>query len=378
MLNVRFPHHRCTAIRLKRVLTNLAVVCVSLLVALAMAEGIARIVASGSRNPEYGCNRLMDGTPLSQKAWVERFLVQHPVPGVRHGFVPLGRWEFCYPAGRQSYFEPGGCVTYVIGSHGYRGPEGLWQKPQGRMRILIIGDSVSFGIGVPSESLYSRHLERYLRTFRPNLDVVNQGVLGYMASEGVAVLVHQVHKRSPDLIVWQLHINDLIAMEGWAPRPVALALPDSWRKELRLVSLIEHRLSVTGHIRDMEAQYGREADPVVTDERTEDFIRAAAWAGKTLRIQGLPCIAMLYPYPDYIGKKYPFTGLHRIFEENCRKAGIIPLDLLPWLRGLSNGELWVDQSDNHPNARGHRIMAEALAVTLAKHFGPGLEDIQPR
>ncbi|MCU0612044.1 MAG: SGNH/GDSL hydrolase family protein, partial [Candidatus Eisenbacteria bacterium] len=308
----------------------------------------------------------------------ERFLVRNPVPGVRHGFVRQGRWKFCYPAGTRDYFEPGGCVLYGSGPHGYRFPEGLWQKPQGRRRVLIIGDSVSFGIGVPSDSMYSRHLERRLRRHRPNLDVVNMGVIGYMASEGISILVHETPKRSPDLVVWQLHINDLIAMEGWAPTPVALSLPDSWRKGLKLVSLIERRLTLTRHVREMEEQYGEKVDPVTMDSRTEDFIRAAEWAGNVLAARGLPCVAMLYPYPDFLGGKYPFMGLHRLFERECRRAGIVPLDLLPTLRRIRQDQLWVDQSDNHPSARGHRAMADALERVLTERFGPGLESIQPR
>lgn len=364
--------------RVKHILATAALTAVSLVVALVMAEGVARIILSRARAAQYGCNHLPDGTPLADKAWVERFLVPWPLPGVRHGFAPMARWKFCYPAGRQRYFEPGGCVAYATGPHGYRGPEGLWRKPPGRLRILIIGDSVSFGIGVPSDSLYSRHLERRLRRDRPNTDVVNMGVIGYMASEGVVVLVHQGMRRDPDLVVWQLHINDLIAMEGWGPPAVRLSLPDSWRKNLKLVSLIEHRLSLTRHTREMGEKYGEKASLVVTDDRTADFVRAADWAGRVLADNNLPCIAVLYPYPDFLHGKYPFKGLHRLFETECRKAGIIPLDLLSSLRRLSQQQLWVDASDNHPSARGHRIMAVALEGVIREYFGSGLERLQPR
>ncbi|MBN1425507.1 SGNH/GDSL hydrolase family protein [Candidatus Fermentibacteria bacterium] len=363
---------------MRRILATVILTLTSLVLALCMAEGVARVMHSRTRAAQYGCNRLPDGTPLAERAWASRFLVPWPLPGVRHGFAPMARWKFCYPAGRQPYLDSGGCVSYATGPHGYRGPEGLWHKPEGRCRILIIGDSVSFGIGVPTDSLYSRHLERRLRRNRPNLDVVNMGVIGYLASEGVVVLVQQGLRRSPDLVVWQLHINDLIAMEGWGPQPMRLGLPDSWRKSLRLIWLIEHRLALTRHTREMNGKYGEKADPVITDQRTEDFVRAANWAGKVLFNNALSCVAVLYPYPDFLGGRYPFMGLHRIFETECRKAGIIPVDLLPHLRRLSQDKLWVDASDNHPSAQGHRIMADVLYQVIADHFGPGLERLQPR
>lgn len=355
------------------------VTLVAFAVALLMAEGVARLLTRGERPTQFGCYYLPNGTPLSNKQWVETFLTDHPpVPGVRHGFRPNGTWKFCYPMARHAYFAPGGCVFYSTGPHGYRGPEGLWHKPPGRLRVLVIGDSVSFGVGVPAESLYSRHLERLLRRKRPQLDVVNMGVLGYMASEGVAVLLHQGLQRDPDLVIWQLHINDLIAMEGWAPEPVALPLPESWRRKLKLVSLIEHRVAVTRHVAELERKYGAKADPLVMDERTEDFIRAADWLGVALRQLHLPCVAMLYPYPDYLRTRYPFLGLHRLFQRYCTKVGILPLDLLPWLKRIPPRDLWVDQSDNHPTPLGHRVMAQALLSTLEHHFGPGLERLGTR
>lgn len=363
--------------RLGRPLANVGICVLSLATTLTFAEGIARVLSAGQHATQYGTNYLMDGTPLGQNEWLHRFMVENPIPGVRHGFVPDSRWKSCYPMAHHAYFEPGGCVRYETGPHGYRHPEGLWRKPKGRCRILLIGDSVSFGWGVPSESLFSRHVERMLRVERPNLDVVNMGVIGYTASEGIAVLVHRGIERSPDVVVWQLHINDLIAMEGWAPTPVALHLPDSWRKNLRLISLIEHRLAITGHIRELDAKYGRRADPVVTDVRTEDFLRAIKWAASVLEHAHLPCIAMLYPYPDYLQGRYPFAGLHRLFDQQCREAGIVPLDLLPWLRRPTQRQLWVDQSDNHPSPVGHRLMAEALVHTLVASFGPRLEEIRP-
>ncbi len=357
---------------LASLLPNLALVVAGCLLALLLAELALRLTTADSRPAGFGSYRTMDGTPLSNEAWVAHCLVQWPLPGVRHGFVPHAEWKFCYPSAWHAYFEEDGCITYRIGPHGYRRPEGLWLKPKGRFRILVIGDSVAFGVGVPAESLFSRHLERRLRSLRPNLDVVNHGVLGYLASEGVAVLVHEGPTRSPDLVIWQLHINDLVAMEGWAPPPVYLPLPESWRT-LRLPRFVEHRLSVTRHICELEAQYGAKAPVVKTDERTEDFVRAVEWAGKVLAKHNLPCIAMLYPYPDYIGARYPFSGLHHIFETQCRAAGIITLDLLPWLKSIPRRDLWVHDTDNHPSPIGHRVMADALFATLQEQFGQRLE-----
>jgi hypothetical protein len=48
------------------------------------------------------------------------------------------------------------------------------------------------------------------------------------------------------------------------------------------------------------------------------------------------------------------------------------VDLLPALLGRSPQELWAMPGDPHPNALGHRLMAEAIfsAIRLPQHPRP--------
>src|SRR5262249_59857147 len=45
----------------------------------------------------------------------------------------------------------------------------------------------------------------------------------------------------------------------------------------------------------------------------------------------------------------------------CRESGIAFVDLLPAFWGLDGTRFWISRTDGHPNARGHRIIAETLA-----------------
>ena len=98
------------------------------------------------------------------------------------------------------------------GGHGFRFPEGTWNKPAGVLRILVIGDSVSFGVGVPPDSIFSAELERSLRQVEPSVEVINMGVAGFLASEELMILRRLGLQREPDLLIWQLHLNDLIGI----------------------------------------------------------------------------------------------------------------------------------------------------------------------
>jgi hypothetical protein len=72
-------------------------------------------------------------------------------------------------------------VRYVINADGFRGPAYARPKPPENFRIVVVGDSVSYGFGVEEGETYPVLLEEILaREAAPRrLAVVNLGVGGY-------------------------------------------------------------------------------------------------------------------------------------------------------------------------------------------------------
>lgn len=60
-------------------------------------------------------------------------------------------------------------------SLGYRGPEFSLQKPEGTTRILMLGDSTTFGIGSDDDQTFSIKLQEKLQTEGNNIEVINAG-----------------------------------------------------------------------------------------------------------------------------------------------------------------------------------------------------------
>lgn len=73
---------------------------------------------------------------------------------------------------RSSEFE----VNIAINSRGFRGAE--WSRNPGR-RVLVLGDSFTFGYGVPEDAVFTALLQDSLRRFESNVTVYNAGVPGY-------------------------------------------------------------------------------------------------------------------------------------------------------------------------------------------------------
>jgi lysophospholipase L1-like esterase len=360
----------------KRWVGNVALLVVGLVAGLTMAEAAVRVFGTPSESARWGYRALPDGRRLSDEEWAARLTRPRPFRGVRYMYPPNRRWLICYPGAPQPYLDAGGCVEMKTGPHGFRAPEGEWVKPPGTLRLLVVGDSVTFGMGVPSDSVYTRMLERELQSRVSNVDVVNMGVEGYMAGEELALLKRQGLQRSPDLVVWQFHINDLVVMRDLKPQRVVLPVGDGIRQRLQLVGWLENRITNTRHLRALARKYGHGGNiSGVIDERTTDFLEAMRAGGAFLRDAGLPCVAMLYPYPDFLSNRYPFKSLHELFEGQCLKHDFTSVDLLPTLTRLTPKELWVAPRDHHPNGLGHRVMAQALSHAIRTRFGEKLEGL---
>src|SRR5206468_12891350 len=68
-------------------------------------------------------------------------------------------------------------IPMRIDSAGFRGPEVPASKDAGEVRLLVLGDSITWGDYLLENETYPRRLEAHLRTLVPgrSIDVVNGG-----------------------------------------------------------------------------------------------------------------------------------------------------------------------------------------------------------
>ena len=83
-------------------------------------------------------------------------------------------------------------------SKGIRGKrEYAYQRVPGKKRIVVIGDSFTFGDGVSDDETYSAYLEKLL----DNTEVINMGVHGYGHDQMLIYLTEEGLKYSPDIVI---------------------------------------------------------------------------------------------------------------------------------------------------------------------------------
>jgi hypothetical protein len=271
--------------------------------------------------------------------------------------------RYRYDRPRWDYFDDEGCITVRTNSLGFRDLEFPVHKPARERRILAIGDSFTFGSGVPLEDCWVQVLEGLLETEwgRP-VEVINggfasgsfwpPGYVDWLASDGLAF--------EPDMVVLGFCLNDvdplipMLSYPGSAPEPwlggISMLLND-------LQKAIEDR-----RLQQMRDAAGMDFAEVVKHHPGPwEECRTACLAMRGLLAErDIPFVVVVFPMLSELGDAYPYKQLHAMVDAFFKDHGIDYLDLLPRFRGLDETELWVHPTDQHPNDVASRMVAEGI------------------
>lgn len=138
----------------------------------------------------------------------EKYGIDYLVQDVNYGGkVLFDPHPYLIYANAPNYHE----VNNQHNSMGYRGEEFEQPKPDGIYRIVTIGGSTTYGVGVTDDfrQSYPYQLQEYLQANGfPQVEVINAGVPGYTSHESFINLQMRVLTLNPDLIIIYHGIND--------------------------------------------------------------------------------------------------------------------------------------------------------------------------
>jgi hypothetical protein len=254
-------------------------------------------------------------------------------------------------------------VPVAISSAGLRDREFPSEKPPGITRILMLGDSVTFGWGVKAEDTPSKLLENVLNNTlsSPRYEVINSGVGNYNTAMEVAYFLDRGHLWKPDVVILNYFIND--------------AEPTPARHNS---SLFEHSVAAVmalGAFDSIARTYFGRADwkTYYRDLYRDD---APAWGKTRDAIANLAAYCrnnnirlLVAAYPElHVLKDYPFADVTQAVETVAKAGGAGFADLLPAVQDKQPESLWVSPGDAHPNVIANREYANVIAKRLKELY----------
>jgi hypothetical protein len=313
---------------------------------------------------------------------------QLPPGRTRHRFAPGADFYLCYTDAERlaaDWLDDRGCVEVKINSLGLREREELQpdNKAPDEKRVVCIGDSFTFGWGIPVEQCWVRLLEERLRESGDNIRTINCGASGAIVADEYATgLEHRFGRFQPDVVVVSLYPNDLVPSMGLCvigPQPKATGLlvfdylrlatmrdpldldpAHDWLRELLDLPREQGELGmVYGPDKPFEAMWSQQGPQ-------RAIVAMRDWCNN----HNSKLVVILWPFLQGLGPSvwHPFEQLHEAVAVYCEQVSVPFLDLLPVLRQTPARELWVTPSDLHANPRAQRLVTPAIAEFVGRQL----------
>lgn len=254
-----------------------------------------------------------------------------------------------------------------------------------KKRIVIIGDSFTYGHGLKNEYSYPRVLERLLNGSSPDarFEVLNLGVGGIDIDEIYQVALYALKELKPDFLIYGYFLNDPVECEvvepsvkgrlhesEWAHMEIKdfrVAVGGKTRSRPYLKDLLLHSYELSRISGDTIKWY-RYTHMPENWKFTETLIEQidAAAAGQNCRFM-TALLPVIYKMDDY-----PLKDVHAGINKTLSQHNIKVIDCLPFLKMYRDSELYLHPRDRHPNA----VYCATVAKALCGEINPQAEPLR--
>lgn len=258
-----------------------------------------------------------------------------------------------------------GEVRVIYNERGLR-DRPILPKEENEYRVLALGDSVTFGTGVDQDKTFSARLEPLLqeRLHRP-VRVINSGVGGYNTVQEVAYFKRDGIALQPDLVMLTYVQNDVEVNKGpfdpWAQSsPWGKSFPDmviTMVGKLWFYRLIHHTYTYALPTSQSEATKA-------SQQESKGWRESMSALGELVAM----CQERRIPLMVFFRRLHADEN-NLLLADVVRHAQGVPVkDMAPWFAGIKVSSVVNSKVDGHPNAEGHRVMAEHMAEDITAYI----------
>ena len=290
--------------------------------------------------------------------------------------------------------SPGQQVAMPYGTAGFnaaamRDDHDHPEQPDQRLRVAVLGDSITWGEDVALADSLPRQLEVAMNPART--EVLNFGVTGYDTGQEAAWYERAVRRFHPAVLVLVYCLNDTMIMSGPYNR---YATPDEAQRKIDQDALFDQIAPLRAETLD-DYFHRREHDAVFalfararslygaaryarSDDYTDEYLIAFAQPDRVARMRdslravasaviadgARPHLVISPILRDW--RHYHWRGIHAEVTRAARGAGFAVHDPLDgWQRSESADSLRLPGDSLHYGAAGNRVLARYIAARLA-------------
>ncbi len=249
-------------------------------------------------------------------------------------------------------------VRVQINSEGFRDDPFPNDREEGEFRIVVIGDSVAVGLGVPMAKAFPQALEQLLNEPPPfpntKVTVLNMSVFGYSMRQELRVLTERCLPKEPDLIIWSYCLNDPDQQDAGQARyyrrpPLAV---------MQLLHDARDRFRLLGDDRKYHVRIHQDF-AIQVEENFKKLGQISVQSRVRLLVAVIPAF--------HWGRGYPWFATHERIVRLARENGLESIDLLDPLMDKPVSK--VGRDIWHPTVLGHSIIAGVLAEWVRTTLG---------
>ncbi len=265
---------------------------------------------------------------------------------------------------------------YHINAKGYRGEDFDANKPHGRMRIIVAGDSTALGHGVEEPETFVALTRQYVASRFPQAEVLNCAVMSYSSFQIRQDLQACIFGYQPDILVlylggwnehtWGINYTDRELKEiasTLTPRGIVYRLRTLQFLRRIFARELKKRLQVD-QIDILTRNNQGEIDPhwkrrVPLPEFREDL----RWIVAQTQEQHIPLVLLVPVLPLRTYQDLPVLRQYqKVVCELPVSETVQRVDLEQFFDRSQDVAMFQDFA--HPNAAGQRIIAQALTPVL--------------
>lgn len=252
--------------------------------------------------------------------------------------------------------------NYVLetDSLGLRDKEYSTVKPPSTYRIALMGGSYEAGAGVSNNEIFEAIVEDKLNkenkdSIHRHFEIMNFAVPGYHLVQHVEVIKNRVFEFDPDVVIYVAHSGEHLRLDNFMTDMITRGSDFKYPfiKEIKRLSGVKQTMS--------EVEIHERLAPFMDAVILWSYLEIANTAREH---HAIPVWVYLPATADG-----PNDAEYNQIQSFAQRVGFVTIDLRGVYKNVKQSSIALSDVDSHPNAAGHKMIADKFYEELVKHWG---------